>query len=107
MPETILETPKHPIILAHGLLGFSELRLFGSHLPGIQYWRGIQDALMMNDIEVITTTVPPLESIETRAAILASQIADKANGKKVNIIAYVYILTMKNLLLTNHIGIAW
>ncbi|SPQ26630.1 adc9743a-b0b7-420c-a1ba-15d6cb268339 [Thermothielavioides terrestris] len=46
------ETPKHPIVLAHGLLGFAELKLAGSLLPGIpgiQYWRGIKEAL--KDIE--------------------------------------------------------
>jgi triacylglycerol lipase len=30
------QTPKHPIVLAHGLLGFDEIHLVG--LPGIQYW---------------------------------------------------------------------
>lgn len=29
-------TPKNPIVLAHGLLGFDELRLAGSYLPGIR-----------------------------------------------------------------------
>ena len=42
------KTPKHPIILAHGLLGFDELHLEGAALrgfglPGIRYWRGISE----------------------------------------------------------------
>ncbi|EOD50076.1 putative triacylglycerol lipase protein [Neofusicoccum parvum UCRNP2] len=42
---------KHPIILAHGLLGFDEIRIGGPYLPGIEYWRGIKDALEAKDIE--------------------------------------------------------
>ena len=81
------ETPKNPIILAHGLLGFSELRLAGKLLPGIHYWRGITEALAAKGIEVITASVPPSASIEERALKLGRDIAEKANGKKVNIIA--------------------
>ncbi|KAF2246963.1 alpha/beta-hydrolase [Trematosphaeria pertusa] len=82
------ETPKHTIILAHGLLGFDELRLAGQFLPGIQYWRGITDALAHKGIEVIVAAVPPSGSIEARAAKLAESIAEKAKGKDVNIIAH-------------------
>jgi triacylglycerol lipase len=81
-------TPKHPVVLAHGLFGFNELHLLGKYVPGIQYWRGIRDALAAKDVEVIITEVPPAGSIEARAAVLAEQIADKAGGKTVNIIAH-------------------
>ncbi|KAI8624854.1 triacylglycerol lipase [Xylariaceae sp. FL1651] len=81
-------TPKFPIVLAHGLLGFAELRLVPGWLPAIQYWRGITDALAANGIRVITTTVPPSASIEQRAEKLASEIADAAGGDHVNIIAH-------------------
>lgn len=81
-------TPSNPIILAHGLLGFDELRLAGSLLPGIQYWRGITDAMKANGIEVIIASVPASGSIEERAAKLGRDIAAKANGKSVNIIAH-------------------
>ncbi|KAH5018381.1 hypothetical protein HBI81_173320 [Parastagonospora nodorum] len=81
------DTPKHTIILAHGLLGFDELRLAGHFLPGLQYWRGITEALSHNGIEVIVAAVPPSGSIEARAAKLAESIAQKAKGKQVNIIA--------------------
>lgn len=76
-------------MLAHGLFGFDELRLAGPYLPGVQYWRGIKDALSMKGVEVITATVPPSGSIEARAEELASDIAIGARGKDVNIIAYV------------------
>ncbi|OJJ83943.1 triglyceride lipase [Aspergillus glaucus CBS 516.65] len=82
------ETPKHPIVLAHGLLGFDELRLAGPLLPGVQYWRGIREALTMKGVEVITATVPPSGSIEQRAGELARDIAVGARGKNVNIIAH-------------------
>jgi triacylglycerol lipase len=78
---------KHTLILAHGLLGFDELRLAGRFLPGIQYWRGITDALSQKGIEVIVAAVPPSGSIEARAQRLADSIAEKAGGKDVNIIA--------------------
>ncbi|KAL1631200.1 lipase 2 [Neofusicoccum ribis] len=78
---------KHPIILAHGLLGFDEIRIGGPYLPGIEYWRGIKDALEAKNIEVITAAVPPSGSVEARAAKLGESIAERAQGKSVNIIA--------------------
>lgn len=81
--------PKHPIVLAHGLFGFDELRLAGPYLPAVQYWRGIKEALSMKGMEVFTATVPPSGSIETRAEELARDITIGARGKNVNIIAYV------------------
>jgi hypothetical protein len=82
------EAPKNPIILAHGLLGFDELRLIPNQLiPGIHYWRGITEALAAKDVEVITASVPPSGSIERRAEKLGEIIAQKAQGKAVNIIA--------------------
>jgi len=69
------------------LLGFDELRLAGQFIPGIQYWRGITDALAHKGIEVIVAAVPASGSIEARSAKLAESIALKAKGKQVNIIA--------------------
>lgn len=88
------EVPKHPIILAHGLLGFTELQPLGSagralSLPGVQYWRGITDALAAKGVEVITAEVPPSGRIEVRAQMLAEAIERKAGGRAVNIIACV------------------
>lgn len=82
------DTPKNPIILAHGLLGFDELNIIPKQMgKGIHYWRGITEALAAKGIEVITATVPPSGSIEARAAKLAESIERKAKGKSVNIIA--------------------
>jgi triacylglycerol lipase len=82
------QTPKYPIVLAHGLLGFDELRLAGKFLPGVQYWRGIKEAMNANNIEVITTAVPASASIEQRATALLKDIKAKARGKTVNIVAH-------------------
>ncbi|KAF2470921.1 alpha/beta-hydrolase [Lindgomyces ingoldianus] len=81
------QTPKHSIVLAHGLLGFDELRLAGSVMPGIKYWRGITEALSHKGIEVFTAAVPPSGSIEARAEKLAENIGRQVKGKDVNIIA--------------------
>lgn len=82
------QAPKHPVVLAHGLLGFDELYLAGKFLPGLQYWRGIKEALNANNIEVITTSVSASGSIEQRAMALMKDIKAKAHGKTVNIIAH-------------------
>jgi triacylglycerol lipase len=83
-----IEAPQNPVVLAHGLLGFAELKLAGSYLPSIHYWRGIQDALSANHAEIITASVPPSGSIEKRAAKLAEDIEAQARGKSVNIVAH-------------------
>ncbi|KAG6000711.1 hypothetical protein E4U21_005100, partial [Claviceps maximensis] len=80
-----LATPRYPIVLAHGLLGFSELSL--PALPTIHYWHGIKEALTAQGAKVITTRVPPSSSIRDRAARLADEIASQHVGP-VNIIAH-------------------
>lgn len=79
--------PKHPIILAHGLLGFDELHLAGRHFPGIRYWYGITEALAAKGVEVFTAEVPPSGRVEVRAERLAEVIERKAGGRAVNIVA--------------------
>jgi triacylglycerol lipase len=81
-------TPKNPIVLAHGLMGFDTLHIAGSFFPGVHYWRGITEALTSNHITVVTTTVPASGSIEARALALSKAISSKAAGKSVNIIAH-------------------
>lgn len=83
----ITEAPKHPIVLAHGLLGFNELHLAGKYFPGVQYWRGIKGALEMKGIEVFPASVSPSASIEKRATALCEDIERRAKGREVNIIA--------------------
>ncbi|KAM0475638.1 hypothetical protein ACHAPX_006962 [Trichoderma viride] len=90
--DTATATPKYPIVLAHGLLGFSELKV-SALLPPIEYWHGIKQALTQNNCAVITASVPPTGSIEERAAKLAADILaqtsrDKHEVPTVNIIAH-------------------
>lgn len=68
-------------------MGFDELRLAGKYLPGVQYWRGIKDALSMKGVEVFTASVPASGSIEERGEALMSEIKEAAAGRQVNIIA--------------------
>ncbi|PSK51865.1 hypothetical protein B9Z65_3132 [Elsinoe australis] len=82
------EKPRNPIVLAHGLLGFDELHIAGSRLPGLHYWRGITEALTARGVECIIASVSPSGSIEARAEKLSECIARKAPGKSVNIIAH-------------------
>ena len=82
------DPPKYPIVLAHGLLGFDELRLLGHYLPGVHYWRGIREAMIARGITVVTATVAPAASLEERAEDLMKSIKAKAAGEKINIIAH-------------------
>lgn len=90
-----LATPRYPIVLAHGLLGFSELQL-ASYLPAVQYWYGIREALVAQGASVICASVPPSSSIEDRAAKLREDIDAAASSpaykgarpERVNIIAH-------------------
>jgi triacylglycerol lipase len=69
-------------------MGFDEIRPAGDLLPGVHYWRGITEAMKANGMEVITASVPATGSIEERALKLGKDIATKADGKSVNIIAH-------------------
>ncbi|KEF56898.1 triacylglycerol lipase [Exophiala aquamarina CBS 119918] len=82
------QIPRYPIVLAHGLMGFDELRLAGQYLPSLHYWRGIKDAFNEHGIECITTAVPTTGSIDERAKALYSQILEKLPAEPVNIVAH-------------------
>lgn len=106
----LMETvkPKYPIVLAHGLLGFDELRLAGNLFPAVQYWRGIKDAFALKGIEVFTAPVSPSGSIEQRAEQLLSGIESGVKGKEVNIIAYVPSLILLSRASNNYdLDIVW
>lgn len=87
-------TPKHPIVLCHGLLGFDSMRLgeFESlQIPPvavIHYWKGIKEALEANGNEVFITRVPRTATVEERAEILAQQIQNKFGGRSINLIGH-------------------
>lgn len=87
-------TPKNPIVLCHGLLGFDSMRI-GEIAPlsipplaVIHYWKGIKEALEANGNEVFITRVPRTATVEERAEILANQIQDHFGGRSVNLIGH-------------------
>lgn len=83
-----IAVPRHPIVLAHGLLGFSELKLAGDWLPAVHYWHGIKDALAAKGVKVFVASVPPSHSIQDRAEKLAKDVSEVAKGQSVNIVAH-------------------
>ncbi|KAL8364067.1 hypothetical protein RB601_009697 [Gaeumannomyces tritici] len=86
--RTNYASPKLPVVLAHGLLGFATLEL-AQLFPPIEYWHGIRAALEARGVTVITPSVPASASIQVRAARLAEQIAAAVPaGTPVNIVAH-------------------
>ena len=64
------------------------MRFAGKYLPGIEYWRGIEQVLRSHGCEVIVASVPPSGSVEERAEVLAEVITREAGGRSVNMIGY-------------------
>jgi len=84
-PVRLRSCTRHPIVLAHGFGGG-----FDPLLPqqlGVQYFRGIPDALRSQGHVVHVAHVSPTASIELRAKSLAKQIKD-LDSRRVNIIAH-------------------
>ncbi len=76
---------KHPIVLAHGLLGFDSM------LGVIDYWPGLVDTLEDGGADVYVTAVSPVNSSEARGEQLIEQIETilATTGKsKVNIFGH-------------------
>lgn len=70
------ETPKHPVMLCHGLCGFDSIEVLPV-IPAFSYWHGIKEALAANSIDVYTAAVAPTASIDTRAKYLLEAILEK------------------------------
>jgi triacylglycerol lipase len=70
------QTPRHPVMLCHGLCGFDSLNIL-SLAPPFSYWHGIKEALAANNIEVYTAAVAPTASIEVRGKYLLDAIVDQ------------------------------
>lgn len=70
------QTPRHPVMLCHGLCGFDSLNIL-SLAPPFSYWHGIKEALAANNIEVYTAAVAPTASIQVRAKYLLDAIVEK------------------------------
>lgn len=106
--STDFKSPKYPIILCHGLSGFSTLQLLPSFsqikslfnsdtlneargILCIDYWHGIKEKLEDNGCKVFIAKVSPYGSIRSRAETLngyISEICAKEDIDKVNLIAH-------------------
>lgn len=83
-PAPAKKHTEHPIVLAHGWLGFDTLAL-----PGIQgeYFRGVRQRLEREGNQVFVPRVSPVAGIRTRAEQLAEQL-ERIDAERLNIIAH-------------------
>jgi triacylglycerol lipase len=84
LPAARLVRRRHPVVLAHGILGFDELGLGPAR---VSYFRGIVRRLETLGYEVHTARVPPLAPIQVRAERLA-EIVRSLDGERVNLVAH-------------------
>lgn len=75
---------RYPLVLAHGLLGFRELRIAGARH---EYFRGVPNRLRGLGAEVYAFGVSPTASVEVRARQLAQAVAG-LDARRVNIVAH-------------------
>lgn len=75
---------RYPVVLAHGLLGFTEI---GVGNLRHEYFKGIARHLRSLGVEVFTPAVPPTGSIEARAHALVTAL-EGIGARKVNVIAH-------------------
>jgi len=76
--------PRHPLVLAHGILGFDQLKVAGLR-P--EYFRGVPERLRGLGAEVHAVRVHPLSSVKERAAELARAV-QQLDARRVNIVAH-------------------
>ncbi len=76
--------PLHPVVLAHGFLGFDEIALIGRRH---HYFRRIPDQLTKMGIAVYRPKVAGSASIAARAAALAEQVRALPD-RRVNLVAH-------------------
>ncbi len=75
-----------PIVLAHGLLGFSRLEVGGYSL--VSYFRLIPEFLEQGGNRVALTTVPPAGSVASRAEALKREIQKRFGEEPIHLIAH-------------------
>ena len=75
---------RHPVILAHGMLGFDEIAVAGRRH---QYFRKIADGLSGLDARLHTPRVLAAAPVSVRAEQLRAVI-DEVPGERVNVIAH-------------------
>jgi triacylglycerol lipase len=75
-----------PLVLAHGLGGFTRLGV--GRLTLTTYFRGLPEALQAAGNRVLLTRVPPIAGVEKRAQRLGAQIARAFGDEPVHLIAH-------------------
>lgn len=95
-------TPKYPLVLCHGYLGFvdalSPINRISSAIPSLHYFRGVVAHLRSLGAIVFTPTVPPFGSIRDRSEALRTQLLEwRAQGlwrgaARVHLIGHSYAL---------------
>ncbi len=75
-----------PIVLAHGLGGFSRIGV--GRMTLTSYFRGIPEALRASGNRVLVTRVPPLAGVEKRARKLGEQIVLAFGDEPVHLIGH-------------------
>lgn len=76
--------PRYPVVLAHGLLGFDELRIGRARAD---YFRGVPARLEREGCVVHRCRVPKTASVADRAAELA-RFVDDLPARRVNVVAH-------------------
>lgn len=75
---------RHPVLLAHGVLGFDRIQVAGKSQA---YFRGVPEVLARRGVEVHLVRMPGLGSVAERAEHLARAVRS-IDAKKVNVIAH-------------------
>ena len=75
-----------PIVLAHGLGGFSRIGV--GRMTLTTYFRGIPEALRASGTRELVTRVPPLDGVETRARRLGEQIFQAYGDEPIHLIGH-------------------
>lgn len=82
----MIHVPRRPIVLAHGLAGFSQIGVRRLRLAS--YFKGIPEHLCDLGCRVIAAEVPALGTIEKRARALAHLVRNASPDEPVHVIAH-------------------
>ena len=86
LPQPTFARLDAPIILAHGLFGFTRIGV--GPLTLTSYFRGIPQALEAAGNRVLVTRVQPIAGVERRARRLGEQITDAFGDEPVHLIGH-------------------
>ena len=84
-PTSVRVATRHPIVLVHGLLGFTRRSV--SRLFSFAYFQGVEEALRESGAEVVAVPLPATSSVEVRARALSDAV-ERTGAPKVNLIAH-------------------